>query len=231
MGIAAAGTILLPTPSFASPCALDFAPPPGPVWYGEFLTLRNSSHSFASVLRGGFDTASASSSCYRYRTLPSSEASISFPPVDVPSLPLEGQFCQCLQFDSGRCWSPGVATACPTTSFLRVTRFGEARHPGPHGDHMNFRVAITNPTSIISKLDVYKEIASACQVDLFACAETSATCVAQQTFTRGIRKMFPYQCWSPPVQDHVLRSDGAPSQRGKAGGTCVFASFPLRPAL
>lgn len=82
--------------------------------------------------------------------------------------------------------------------FLLVERYGEARHPGPDGDSMHFRVAITNPTSIISKLDVFHEIASHhCRVDLFACAETSATQVAQQTFTRGIRKLMPYQCWSP----------------------------------
>eukprot|EP00438_Fugacium_kawagutii_P012153 Skav200039 [mRNA] locus=scaffold337:128586:133469:+ [translate_table: standard] len=136
-----------------------------------------------------------------------------------------------------------LPTGChfvPLTSFslpcehLQVTQFlpiGEALNPGPQEQTMRLRIALTNPTSIYSKLDTYRDLVTEDQVSVFACAETAATAVSQKTFGAAIRKQMPFQHWSPPVQDHVLRTDGEPSRRGKAGGTCLLSSVPLRAAL
>eukprot|EP00438_Fugacium_kawagutii_P036292 Skav217413 [mRNA] locus=scaffold2674:357934:368154:+ [translate_table: standard] len=114
---------------------------------------------------------------------------------------------------------------------IPVQRYGEASHPGPHETKRHIRMAITNPTSIFSKADVYQEITNTFALDVIACAETSATAVAQRSFTKAIRQVMPYQTWSPPVQDHVARSDGAPSKKGRAGGTALFSNLPHRAAI
>eukprot|EP00438_Fugacium_kawagutii_P030218 Skav204129 [mRNA] locus=scaffold2473:102891:112311:+ [translate_table: standard] len=117
--------------------------------------------------------------------------------------------------------SPAVlSNSCPQVTFRRV---GEASNPGPEPSKLKFSLGLTNPTSIVSKLDIYREIIGTFHLDMIACAETSATQIAQTSFTRGIRSTMPYQTWSMPVQDHVQRSGGAPSQRGKAGGTCLLS--------
>eukprot|EP00438_Fugacium_kawagutii_P030649 Skav221855 [mRNA] locus=scaffold1175:104647:110856:+ [translate_table: standard] len=110
-----------------------------------------------------------------------------------------------------------------------VMRHGEASHPGPSA--LPIRTAITNPTSIVSKQDTYRELQKSCHADLITASETAATGVAQSIFGKSIRNSLPYQTWSNPVQDHVVRSDGAPSLRGKAGGTCILTTLPMRKAI
>jgi len=70
-------------------------------------------------------------------------------------------------------------------------------------------MAITNPTSIVSKVDQYHTLCHKYGVNVALAAETAATKTAQQMFARKINKSFPHAQWSTPL------SDGSPGQMGK----------------
>eukprot|EP00438_Fugacium_kawagutii_P019463 Skav230466 [mRNA] locus=scaffold186:317909:336027:+ [translate_table: standard] len=115
-------------------------------------------------------------------------------------------------------------------SCFATWRIGEAMNPGPGSGKM-IRIAINNPTSIVSKVDTYREIMSKHRVNVFSCSETSATPNAQQVFRKSTRAMLPFQSWSPPVEELVVRQSGAPSLRGKSGGVAILSNLPARSAV
>lgn len=73
-------------------------------------------------------------------------------------------------------------------------RWGEALHPGP-----SYRFAITNPTSLVSKIDQYTKLVQDYDIHTFIAAETSATSVAQRLFRSKLRSLSMRVCWSIPV--------------------------------
>lgn len=106
------------------------------------------------------------------------------------------------------------------------TRLGEARHPGPT------RIALVNPTSIVSKISQFDALAHQHQVDIVCASETSAATKAQRLFARQARATCGYKSlWSAPVPCQFDRSDGDISLRGRAAGVGVFSRLPCRHAL
>ena len=115
-------------------------------------------------------------------------------------------------------------------SHLFGTPVGQASNPGPNW-LQPFRFAVTNPTAILAKEDVYHHLSQHHDITTFVAAETSATLMAQKAFQSKIRSKGFTVSWSPPVPDQKQRSDGAPSYRGKASGVAVISKFPLRMAV
>ena len=107
-------------------------------------------------------------------------------------------------------------------------RIGEAQNPGPDNGEAMFRVAITNPTSIVSKRTEYESLRFQQQVHVVTASETAATATAQQLFASRIGKTFSRQLWSPAVSPHRERSDGELSVRGKASGVALLSCRPAR---
>ena len=113
--------------------------------------------------------------------------------------------------------------------YLHAQRVGEATNPGPSNAAQQFcTVGISNPTSIVSKVETYHDICSMHQVDIMCAAETAATKVAQNQFASQIRPS-GYRCvWSQPVGEKFQRTDGLPSFRGNAVGVAAFSRWPIR---
>ena len=61
----------------------------------------------------------------------------------------------------------------------RAVRVGEAKNPGPT---QKLRIAITNPTSIVSKCPAYQYLHQAHNVDIMLASETAATRLSQKIF-------------------------------------------------
>ena len=115
-------------------------------------------------------------------------------------------------------------TCLPLYSSCRV---GEALHPGPS----TVRIAVTNPTSIVSKELQYRALRNEHHVNIAVAAETAATCKGQRVFRPKVRHEFPKILWSPPVPEKRECSDGRESLRGQAAGVAVLSSLPIRTAL
>ena len=122
----------------------------------------------------------------------------------------------------------------PTFAHLVATRVGEASHPGPCSSdpaQQFCTFAITNPTSIVSKFEIYQELARDFSLDVICAAETAATPLAQKVFGAQMRKIGMRSAWSQPVGEKVSRTDGQPSLRGNASGVATFSKWPLRHAV
>ena len=104
---------------------------------------------------------------------------------------------------------------------------GEASHPGPvHA----FCVCLVNPTAVYRKSEIFQELSSIYDVDIFGISETSATITTQKIFSSQMNRLGYKSLWSTPVADHSLRSDGRPSLRGKAGGVALLSRLSCRHA-
>ena len=114
------------------------------------------------------------------------------------------------------------ATQCHSAT--NAARIGEAANPGPHA----VRIAVTNPTAIVSKEVQYADLATTHGVHIAVAAETSATSRAQTLFAHKIKKSFRRVLWSTPAQEKRERSDGEISLRGQPTGVAVLSSFPMR---
>ena len=105
-------------------------------------------------------------------------------------------------------------------------RVGEAMKPGP------IRFALVNPTSIVSKISQFDNLANSYQADIVCASETAATSKAQRQFTQQVRSVCQYKAlWSAPVANQFDRLDGEISMRGRAAGVSVFSRLPCRPAI
>ena len=105
-------------------------------------------------------------------------------------------------------------------------RWGEALHPGPQ-----YRFAITNPTSVVSKIDHYTNLVQTYDLQAVVAAETSATGIAQRVFRQKLKTLSMRSCWSVPVPDQFCTLSGAASLRGKAMGVAAFSKQPIRDAI
>ena len=105
-------------------------------------------------------------------------------------------------------------------------RWGEALHPGPQ-----YRFAITNPTSVVSKIDHYTNLVKAYDLHVVVAAETSATGIAQRVFRQKLKTLSMRSCWSVPVPDQFCTLSGSASLRGKAMGVAAFSRQPIRDAI
>ena len=112
---------------------------------------------------------------------------------------------------------------------LHASRVGEADHPGPP-DSRNSQcvIAISNPTSIVSKASTYEALIANHDIDVFTASETAATLPAQRKFGSTIRKSGFNTIWSPPVAEKISRTDGEMSLRGVASGVMVGSRFHVR---
>lgn len=109
---------------------------------------------------------------------------------------------------------------------LLGVRVGEAQLPGP------IRVALVNPTSIVSKISQFDSLVSQHSVSIICASETSATAKAQKLFSQQVRSVCNLKAlWSPPVDNQFDRLDGDGSLRGRASGVGVFSKYPCRHAL
>ena len=114
----------------------------------------------------------------------------------------------------------------PQFCHLHAHRVGEALRPGPTPKFCT--IAITNPTSIVSKPSVYQELLQTHSIDICTASETAATKVAQKIFSSNVRQWNFKPVWSTPVQEKTVRTDGMPSLRGQATGVAAFSHFPIR---
>lgn len=121
------------------------------------------------------------------------------------------------------------ATTRPTHAYAGE-RVGEAKNPGP-GTHMVVNMAITNPTTIGTKLSTYEELIMTEGVDILSASETAATMVTQNTITMGLHRDGYKAMWSPPVPEYRTRVDGNQSTRGKALGVACITHLPARKIL
>ena len=102
-------------------------------------------------------------------------------------------------------------------------RIGEASHPGPT------RIALINPTSIVSKSSQFQHLIHHHQVDIICASETAATVKAQKLFATTLKTSCGFKSlWSNPVADQFSRADGDGSLRGRAAGVGVFSKLPMR---
>lgn len=119
---------------------------------------------------------------------------------------------------------------------MKATRIGEAKNPGPFSKPKHFSMdravlAILNPTAIRKKQDEFANLMQSYDVNLFCCAETTATHEVQKEMTKQFAKLHLRTVWSTPVQPQKERTDNNPSLRGRAGGTAIMAKWPIRAAL
>ena len=106
------------------------------------------------------------------------------------------------------------------------TRIGEASHPGP------IKVAIINPTSIVSKSSQFQHLIHQQKVDIICASETAATIKGQKLFASTLKASCGFKSlWSNPVADQFCRNDGDGSLRGRAAGVGVFSKLPMRHAI
>ena len=112
-------------------------------------------------------------------------------------------------------------------SSFRSCRVGEASHPGP----LNFRLAVTNPISIVSKEIQYRALRHDHHVHIAIAAETAATVKGQRVFRHMMAPDFSKIIWSPPVPEKRECSDGRESLRGQAAGVAILSTFPIRQAV
>ena len=110
-----------------------------------------------------------------------------------------------------------------------ASRIGEATHPGPH-DPANSRcvLAISNPTSIVSKASTYEALIDEHKIDVITASETAATLPAQRIFAATMKKSGFKTVWSPPVAEKISRTDGELSLRGQASGVAVCSRYHVR---
>eukprot|EP00438_Fugacium_kawagutii_P019348 Skav204105 [mRNA] locus=scaffold1472:214438:219609:+ [translate_table: standard] len=106
-------------------------------------------------------------------------------------------------------------------------RVGEAQHPGP-GDHTTINVAITNPTTIGPKVEVFESLCRDEGLDIISVAETAATGITQKQFSYQMHRSGYKTCWSAPVPEFRSRIDGQESTRGKALGVACISHLPMR---
>ena len=120
----------------------------------------------------------------------------------------------------------------PSFCHLLATRVGEASHPGPANEGSQFcNIAITNPTSIVSKFETYQELCEHFSLDLVCAAETAATPLGQKLFGAQLRSIGMKTVWSQPVGEKIVRTDGQQSLRGNASGVAAFSKWPIRPVV
>ena len=108
-------------------------------------------------------------------------------------------------------------------------RVGEADNPGPNTCKVRF--AITNPTSVVSKIDHYSLLHSRELVNVSFMSETAATKLSQKVFNAKLRSNTLKAVWSQPVPDQFQKLDGSDSLRGRASGVGFVSNLPIRTAV
>ena len=119
---------------------------------------------------------------------------------------------------------------------MKAKRIGEADNPGPTSKKKKSKpvqavVAIINTTAIRNKHDEFQKLIDLHQVNTFFCSETTATAEVQTTMTHQFNKMQLSTVWSSPVQTQREKVSNQPSLRGRAGGTSIHATWPIREGM
>ena len=102
-------------------------------------------------------------------------------------------------------------------------RIGEAKHPGPpFPEDSILDIGTFNPTALMGKEQDVINFGRG----IFGASETSVTATSQPIIRSQFQKAGFYTAWSKPVepQKHQISL-----LRGKANGTAIVSSFPLRP--
>ena len=106
--------------------------------------------------------------------------------------------------------------AIPTEAF----RFGEALHPGPE----LITIGTVNPTQIFMKEECFPKLSNNSHA-IWACSETSHTTVSRSIATQRFRRLGFNSVWST---DNEPLDVNRGVLRGRAAGTCILSSIPMR---
>lgn len=130
---------------------------------------------------------------------------------------------------AGQSWTNFWGEDCISyrLSHLHGCRIGEASHPGPPADSINF--CIVNPTNLVTKHQQFSQLVETHDVHVLGLAETTATSHIQLQFATQMKRHGFQTVWSAPVQPQRIRLDGHFSNKGRSGGTAICAKLPLRP--
>ena len=114
---------------------------------------------------------------------------------------------------------------------FRGIRVGEAQNPGPKSDVANrcqITIGIVNPTAVYSKTPTLLDFMKCSNSQILALAETSATEGVQKRVGNLLSRKKVSTIWSDPVQPLRDTLHERASARGKASGTAVVSSLPIR---
>lgn len=103
------------------------------------------------------------------------------------------------------------------------TRGGEAKNPGPE-HHKELDIGTFNPTQLLNKEDDILQWGRG----IYTASETSVTHVAHQILSSKFRKAGWYSRWSQLVEPQQPRTSLI---RGKASGTAILSTYPLKPYI
>ena len=135
-------------------------------------------------------------------------------------------FSQCIVFFL---WLFDVFVNYNVFQAYRGIRIGEAKNPGPNTRKSSptlLNIAVVNPTAVLNKVGTFLSLKEQRNIHVFAMSETSATLSAQKTLTYQFARQRLKVNWSPPV---LPQRDTIKCDRGKASGTALVSSVPMRP--
>ena len=95
---------------------------------------------------------------------------------------------------------------------------------------MQLTVAITNPTTVQSKVPTIMDLFQKEGVQVVTLSETAATQHVQQQVSKKLCRKHVLSHWSPPAMPHRDSISDRLCERGKATGTAVFSMVPCRKA-
>lgn len=102
-------------------------------------------------------------------------------------------------------------------------RVGEAKNPGPE-PHRGLDIGTFNPTQLLNKEDDVLQWGQG----IYTACETSVTPVAHQVVNGKFRKAGWFSRWSQFVEPQQPKTSQI---RGKAGGTAILSTYPLKPYM
>lgn len=102
-------------------------------------------------------------------------------------------------------------------------RVGEAKNPGPES-HRGLDIGTFNPTQLLNKEDDILQWGQG----IYTACETSVTPVAHRIVNGKFRKAGWFSRWSKFVDPQQPKTSQI---RGKAGGTAILSTYPLKPYM
>ena len=106
-------------------------------------------------------------------------------------------------------------------------RYGDASNPGPD---TVLKFAVTNPTCVSNKFDVYCDLLDKIGCNVISLSETAATDAVQKQLTSKFKAKKCKILWSPAVPPLTTTVSRAVHTRGRASGVALLANVPIRPS-
>ena len=127
-----------------------------------------------------------------------------------------------LKCNVGSIWVPRRGSFSPWIG----CRVGEASHPGPVMPGQSLTVAVVNPTAVLNKEKLFKQV----NAQVILASESSATAHVQAIMSPRFRREGFKSFWGEPVPEQQTVASGH-CLRGLAAGTAVFSSVPARTSV